>query len=106
MVSSRLKPDPPFLRTFLGSIDSSRGAPATCLPISLQPKNGLWGLYSATQRLRCEYLTINLILDGQQRLATATILLAALRDKIRGFNENAANQIQSNFISFEDHLTG
>lgn len=50
--------------------------------------------------------TFNLILDGQQRLATATILLAALRDKIRGFNENAANQIQSNFISFEDHLTG
>lgn len=50
--------------------------------------------------------TFNLILDGQQRLATSTILLAALRDKIRGFNENAANQIQSNFISFEDHLTG
>jgi hypothetical protein len=49
--------------------------------------------------------TYNLILDGQQRLATATILLAALRDKIRGFNENAANQIQSSFISFEDHLT-
>jgi hypothetical protein len=50
--------------------------------------------------------TYNLILDGQQRLATATILLAALRDKIREYNENAANQIQSNFISFEDHLTG
>src|SRR5882762_3949140 len=50
--------------------------------------------------------TYNLILDGQQRLATATILLAALRDKIREYNENAANQIQSTFISFEDHLTG
>jgi uncharacterized protein with ParB-like and HNH nuclease domain len=30
--------------------------------------------------------TYNLILDGQQRLATATILLAALRDKIREYN--------------------
>jgi len=50
--------------------------------------------------------TYHLILDGQQRLATATILLAAIRDKIRVFNENAANQIQSSFISFVDHLGG
>lgn len=50
--------------------------------------------------------TYHLILDGQQRLATATILLAAIRDKIRGFLADAAIQIQSNFISFEDHLTG
>ncbi len=50
--------------------------------------------------------TYNLILDGQQRLATATILLAALRDKIREYNLDAANQIQSNFISFQDHLAG
>jgi uncharacterized protein DUF262/uncharacterized protein DUF1524 len=50
--------------------------------------------------------TYNLILDGQQRLASATILLAALRDKIREYNMDAANQIQSNFISFQDHLGG
>jgi hypothetical protein len=50
--------------------------------------------------------TFNLILDGQQRLATATILLAALRDKIREYNMDAASQIQSNFISFQDHLAG
>jgi hypothetical protein len=50
--------------------------------------------------------TYHLILDGQQRLATATILLAAIRDKIREFNENAANQIQNSFISFVDHLGG
>jgi hypothetical protein len=50
--------------------------------------------------------TFHLLLDGQQRLATATILLAALRDKINGFNANAANQIQNSYITFEDHLTG
>ncbi|HMF90251.1 MAG TPA: DUF262 domain-containing protein [Candidatus Angelobacter sp.] len=50
--------------------------------------------------------TYNLILDGQQRIATATILLAAIRDKIREYRENAANQIQNSFISFQDHLTG
>ena len=50
--------------------------------------------------------TYHLILDGQQRLATATILLAALRDKIREYKEDAAKQIQGSFISFEDHLAG
>lgn len=48
----------------------------------------------------------HLILDGQQRLATATILLAALRDKMRAYNANAATQIQDTFIEFHDHLTG
>jgi hypothetical protein len=50
--------------------------------------------------------TYNLILDGQQRLATATILLAAIRDKIREYKMDAANQIQGSFVSFQDHLTG
>lgn len=50
--------------------------------------------------------TYHLILDGQQRLATATILLAAIRDKIREYKQDAADQIQNSFISFEDHLTG
>jgi len=48
----------------------------------------------------------HLLLDGQQRLATATILLAALRDQIAVFNANAANQIQDLYITFQDHLTG
>ncbi|MGB8524197.1 MAG: DUF262 domain-containing protein, partial [Candidatus Acidiferrales bacterium] len=50
--------------------------------------------------------TYHLLLDGQQRLATATILLAAMRDKMRPYNKNAADQIQSNYITFEDHITG
>jgi hypothetical protein len=50
--------------------------------------------------------TYHLLLDGQQRLATATILLAAIRDKMRSFNTNAAEQIQSNYITFEDYITG
>ena len=50
--------------------------------------------------------TYHLILDGQQRLATATILSAVLRDKIREYNLEAANQIQCNFISFQNHLGG
>src|SRR5262249_39752100 len=50
--------------------------------------------------------TFHLLLDGQQRLATATILLAALRDKIAEYNGNAAKQIQDQYITFEDHLTG
>jgi uncharacterized protein with ParB-like and HNH nuclease domain len=48
----------------------------------------------------------HLLLDGQQRLATATILMAVLRDTIRPFKENAATQLQNQFISFEDHLAG
>jgi hypothetical protein len=50
--------------------------------------------------------TYHLILDGQQRLATATILLAAIRDKIREYKSDAASQIHGSFISFQDHLTG
>lgn len=42
------------------------------------------------------------VLDGQQRLATATIMLAALRDVVRPEDEAAANQIDSDFISQND----
>ena len=48
----------------------------------------------------------HLLLDGQQRLATTTILLAALRDKINEFKGDAARQIQDNYIAFENFLTG
>jgi hypothetical protein len=50
--------------------------------------------------------TYHLLLDGQQRLATATILLAALRDKILDYKKDAAQQIQDQYISFEDQLSG
>ena len=50
--------------------------------------------------------TYHLLLDGQQRLATSTILLAALRDKMNEFSEDAAKQIQNLYITFHDHLTG
>lgn len=50
--------------------------------------------------------SFHLLLDGQQRLATATILLAALRDKISEFKADAAKQLQDQYITFEDHLTG
>ncbi|MES2390487.1 MAG: DUF262 domain-containing protein [Acidobacteriota bacterium] len=50
--------------------------------------------------------TYHLLLDGQQRLATATILLAALRDKIQEFNLTAAQQTQDYFICFHDHFSG
>jgi len=48
----------------------------------------------------------HLLLDGQQRLATATILLAALRDKINDYKADAARQIHTQFVSFEDYLAG
>jgi hypothetical protein len=48
----------------------------------------------------------HLLLDGQQRLATATILLAALRDQMSEYKRDAANQIQEQYIAYEDHLTG
>lgn len=51
--------------------------------------------------------TYHLLLDGQQRLATSTILLAALRDKMKAeFKEDAAKQIEDQYIVFEDHLSG
>ena len=45
-----------------------------------------------------EKTTYHEVLDGQQRLATATILLAALRDVVRDEEAEAADQIESRFI--------
>ena len=50
--------------------------------------------------------SFHLLLDGQQRLATTTILLAVLRDKINEYSDKAARQIQDLYITFENYLTG
>lgn len=46
-----------------------------------------------------------LLLDGQQRLATATILLAVIRDYVYPFREAAANRVQQKYISDYDDAT-
>lgn len=48
----------------------------------------------------------NLLLDGQQRLATATILLSVLRDARRDYRGDAAARLQSKYISDFDDGTG
>lgn len=50
--------------------------------------------------------TDNLLLDGQQRLATATILLSALRDARREFKADAATRLQNKYIADLDDATG
>jgi uncharacterized protein with ParB-like and HNH nuclease domain len=47
----------------------------------------------------------NLLLDGQQRLATATILLSALRDARRRYKSDAATRLQAKYISELDDAT-
>jgi Protein of unknown function DUF262 len=47
----------------------------------------------------------NLLLDGQQRLATATILLSVLRDARRQYSGDAAARLQSKYISDFDDAT-
>jgi hypothetical protein len=48
----------------------------------------------------------NLLLDGQQRLATATILLSALREARLDYNSDAATRLQTKYISDFDDATG
>lgn len=48
----------------------------------------------------------DLLLDGQQRLATATILLSALRDARAAHNHDAATRLQARHISDYDDATG
>lgn len=43
--------------------------------------------------------TSHLLLDGQQRTATATILLSVIRDHVKQFRDNAASRISQRFIS-------
>ncbi len=50
--------------------------------------------------------TTNLLLDGQQRLATATILLSVLRDSRRTFKADAATRLQNKYIADQDDATG
>jgi len=45
-----------------------------------------------------------LLLDGQQRLATSTILLSAIRDTIFLFNKRTATYIQNNWLSGFDEI--
>ncbi len=47
----------------------------------------------------------NLLLDGQQRLATATILLSVLRDERRKHKADAATRLQNKYISDFDDAT-
>jgi Protein of unknown function DUF262 len=47
----------------------------------------------------------NLLLDGQQRLATATILLSVLRDARRHYSGDAAARLQNKYISDFDDAT-
>jgi hypothetical protein len=47
----------------------------------------------------------NLLLDGQQRLATATILLSVLRDARRQYSGDAAARLQNKYISDFDDAT-
>lgn len=47
----------------------------------------------------------NLLLDGQQRIATSAILLSSVRDFIVGYNANASVRLQTNYLSdFDDAL--
>ena len=48
----------------------------------------------------------NLLLDGQQRLATATILLSALRDERKSFKADAATRLQNKYIADLDDASG
>lgn len=48
----------------------------------------------------------HLLLDGQQRLATATILLSVIRDFLHRYDENAAKQLVQKYMYDKDFSTG
>lgn len=70
------------------------------------PKQKPVGQYFLGATVLVDNGTFHLVLDGQQRLATATILLAAIRDKIAEYKADAAQQLQNQFLVFTDELTG
>jgi hypothetical protein len=45
-----------------------------------------------------------LLLDGQQRLATSAILISVIRDRIKTFNKNAADQLQKQHLVDHDYV--
>jgi hypothetical protein len=47
----------------------------------------------------------HLLLDGQQRLATATILLSVIRDQLSAYNRDAATRLAERYISAYDDAT-
>ena len=47
----------------------------------------------------------NLILDGQQRLATSTILLSVIRDHIKRYRDNSAARLSHRFLTDIDDAT-
>lgn len=47
----------------------------------------------------------HLLLDGQQRLATATILLSVIRDFLSRYSSDAANTTQQSYIAAYDYAT-
>ncbi len=47
-----------------------------------------------------------LLLDGQQRLATATIILSVIRDKLAEFKKDAATRTEEKYIKEIDDATG
>mgnify|MGYP001379909276 CR=1 FL=1 len=48
----------------------------------------------------------HLLLDGQQRLATATILISVIRDYLKKYNADAATRTHTKFICDFDDATG
>ncbi|MBI4330583.1 MAG: DUF262 domain-containing protein [Chloroflexi bacterium] len=49
---------------------------------------------------------VYVLVDGQQRLATATILLSVIRDFLGKYNLDAARQTQNEYIAKTDYLKG
>lgn len=49
---------------------------------------------------------LRILLDGQHRLATVVMLLSVVRDHLRGYNREAGDRLQEDYILSLDALTG